>query len=346
MNVYDDLTIAVEQLVAEEAYDRGWLGYTIDGTFMVQVPGKPLYCYVHFPDRAFVQALNLGKVPPTPNLPVLIGYQGDSERNAVIIGADPTAIVDFANGGTNVAVGEHTHDIPPMLDPVSSYRFKPGLLRSSDGLTLYVEPFLYIYNGVETYFEGRAIDLTDYRPASGKAWVKVWLDVDDGQLIAATGDSYTNRPPYAALLSIPKPTDTGTSIPIGGVVLSVNQTIAPTWDMFGDARIFLNTDYDAALPLDNVNDDVGEFTVPVLTVDEKGRITAIRAALGNELPAHAHVAADVSDFTEVVDDRVAALLVAGSNVTLTYDDTANTLTVASSGGDTSSFDERLFWMGF
>ena len=36
--------------------------------------------------------------------------------------------------------------------------------------------------------------------------------------------------------------------------------------------------------------------------------------------------------TEQVDDRVAALLVAGSNVTLTYNDAAGTLTIASSGG--------------
>lgn len=47
---------------------------------------------------------------------------------------------------------------------------------------------------------------------------------------------------------------------------------------------------------------------------------------------HQHVAADVTDFAEAVDDRVSSLLVAGSNVTLTYDDTANTLTVASTGG--------------
>lgn len=38
----------------------------------------------------------------------------------------------------------------------------------------------------------------------------------------------------------------------------------------------------------------------------------------------------ISDFSEAVDDRVAALLVAGSNVTLAYSDAANTLTVASS----------------
>ncbi|MGB2464183.1 MAG: hypothetical protein ACPICC_04645, partial [Candidatus Puniceispirillaceae bacterium] len=35
---------------------------------------------------------------------------------------------------------------------------------------------------------------------------------------------------------------------------------------------------------------------------------------------------------ERVDDRVNGLLVAGSNVTLTYDDAANTLTIASTGG--------------
>jgi len=43
-------------------------------------------------------------------------------------------------------------------------------------------------------------------------------------------------------------------------------------------------------------------------------------------------ASTISDFSEAVDDRVAALLVAGSNVTLTYNDAAGTLTVASSGG--------------
>jgi hypothetical protein len=40
----------------------------------------------------------------------------------------------------------------------------------------------------------------------------------------------------------------------------------------------------------------------------------------------------IDDFAERVDDRVAALLVAGTNVTLTYNDVANTLTIASAGG--------------
>ncbi|MBK8896593.1 MAG: hypothetical protein IPN66_05080 [Candidatus Competibacteraceae bacterium] len=43
-------------------------------------------------------------------------------------------------------------------------------------------------------------------------------------------------------------------------------------------------------------------------------------------------ASTITDFSEAVDDRVAALLVAGANVTLNYNDSAGTLTVASSGG--------------
>jgi len=40
----------------------------------------------------------------------------------------------------------------------------------------------------------------------------------------------------------------------------------------------------------------------------------------------------LANVSEVVDDRVAALLVAGTNITLTYDDGANTLTIDAAGG--------------
>lgn len=48
--------------------------------------------------------------------------------------------------------------------------------------------------------------------------------------------------------------------------------------------------------------------------------------------SHTHPAAEVSDFSEAVDDRVAALLVAGTNITITYNDGANTITIDASGG--------------
>lgn len=54
-------------------------------------------------------------------------------------------------------------------------------------------------------------------------------------------------------------------------------------------------------------------------------LTALRLAM-----AAGYVTA--ADLPELVDDRVAALLVAGANITLTYNDPANTLTIAASGG--------------
>lgn len=52
---------------------------------------------------------------------------------------------------------------------------------------------------------------------------------------------------------------------------------------------------------------------------------------GDAPTAHTHPASEVTDFAEAVDDRVAALLVEGTNVTLTYDDGAGTLTVDAAG---------------
>ena len=43
-------------------------------------------------------------------------------------------------------------------------------------------------------------------------------------------------------------------------------------------------------------------------------------------------ASTISDFSEAVDDRVSSLLVAGANVTLTYNDAGNTLTIDAAGG--------------
>ena len=43
-------------------------------------------------------------------------------------------------------------------------------------------------------------------------------------------------------------------------------------------------------------------------------------------------AGTISDFSEAVDDRVASLLVAGTNVSLNYNDVANTLTINATGG--------------
>jgi hypothetical protein len=48
--------------------------------------------------------------------------------------------------------------------------------------------------------------------------------------------------------------------------------------------------------------------------------------------------ASISDFTEAVQDAVAALLAEGTNVTLTYNDAGNVLTVAAAGGSGGGLD--------
>jgi hypothetical protein len=63
------------------------------------------------------------------------------------------------------------------------------------------------------------------------------------------------------------------------------------------------------------------------------KTSGLQTALdGKAVTGHVHIAANVTDFSEAVDDRVAALLVQGSGITLTYDDSANTITVSATGG--------------
>ena len=52
--------------------------------------------------------------------------------------------------------------------------------------------------------------------------------------------------------------------------------------------------------------------------------------------SHTHIASQVTDFSEAVDDRVGALLQPGTNITLNYNDAANTLTVNSTASGSNA----------
>lgn len=73
-------------------------------------------------------------------------------------------------------------------------------------------------------------------------------------------------------------------------------------------------------------------TIPSFIVNSQGQLT-----FADSFPVSIG-ANQVTNFNEAVDDRVAALLTAGSNITLTYNDGAGTLTIASTGGGGGTID--------
>ena len=65
--------------------------------------------------------------------------------------------------------------------------------------------------------------------------------------------------------------------------------------------------------------------------------TGSTAAAGN----HGHTSAAITDLTETVQDVVGAFLVAGSGVTVSYDDAANTFTINATGGGGGTTDPEI-----
>jgi hypothetical protein len=56
----------------------------------------------------------------------------------------------------------------------------------------------------------------------------------------------------------------------------------------------------------------------------------LQTALNNKTDVgHTHIAANITDFSEAVDDRVAALIVAGTNIGVSYNDASNTLSISN-----------------
>jgi hypothetical protein len=77
------------------------------------------------------------------------------------------------------------------------------------------------------------------------------------------------------------------------------------------------------------------------------RLNGVSSDIQTQLDAkaassHTHTASQVTDFSEAVDDRTAALLVAGTNVTITYDDGAGTITIDAAGGGSGAPDDATY----
>lgn len=85
--------------------------------------------------------------------------------------------------------------------------------------------------------------------------------------------------------------------------------------------------------VDSVNGDPGPNVVLTKASVGLGAVDNVSAVSLRDRSTHTgtQTSTTISDFTEAVQDAVAGVLAAGTNVALTYDDAANTLTVAATG---------------
>lgn len=106
----------------------------------------------------------------------------------------------------------------------------------------------------------------------------------------------------------------------------------------------LSTALSGLAPLDHMHDQADVTGLPTALANlaplahthAQSDVTGLAGALADKSDTgHTHTSSGVTDFTEAVQDAVAALLAQGTNVTLSYNDAGDTLTVSSSGG---SFD--------
>jgi len=74
----------------------------------------------------------------------------------------------------------------------------------------------------------------------------------------------------------------------------------------------------------------------MLSVSTTSEIAAAYQPIGSYAASvHTHTTSDITGFGEAVDDEVASLLVAGTNISISYNDASNTLTIASTAAGLS-----------
>lgn len=118
--------------------------------------------------------------------------------------------------------------------------------------------------------------------------------------------------------------------PVGGAT-NLSATVTA-----GGVTINSDTGTDAVIPLANtsVSGVMSPAHVTKLDSVANGATANSSDAQLRDRSTHtgSQTAGTISDFSEAVDDRVASLLVAGTNVSLNYNDAANTLTINATGG--------------
>lgn len=210
------------------------------GAYTMEVDGKhPSWNYVTLSDQTIAQAINVnaGRIPRLP-----VWLDKDPSGNLFVASVNHTQTMQFLGDlAPGVGAGQHSHELGYGYDdPVSSRRITVGLVQVSIGMTVYVRPFLYEYDGVVYAYSGGYIDLTAEIPATASTQVMciVWFDPVTLALGATSGSEVTDGT-LVTLADVAAVTLSGDVIPLAGVTLRNGQTAITEEKDFVDARLWL-----------------------------------------------------------------------------------------------------------
>lgn len=210
------------------------------GQYSIEVPGKsPSWNYVTLSDQTIAQAINVS-VGRRPRLPVWLDK--DPGGTLYVVGVNLIQALQFlGDEAPSLGVGQHSHEIGYGYDdPVSTRRITSGLVQVYSGMTVYVRPFLYEYDGVNYAFSGGYLDLTAEVPASASTKVMciVWFDPVTVALGATSGDEVSVLSLFT-LTDLAEVALSGDVLPLAGVTLREGQTEITQESDFMDGRLWL-----------------------------------------------------------------------------------------------------------
>lgn len=185
-------------------------------------------------------------------------------------------------------------------------------------------------------------------PGTGSSGI-IYIAIDTGKVYRWTGSAYAEISPTAGNA------DTATKL-LNARTIAMTGDVAWSVSFDGSGNVTASATISAATVTGKALTGLaaGANTAIAATDTVLAALAKLQAQVSaRAASSHTHTASEITDFAESVDDRVAALLVAGSNVTITYNDVANTLTIAASGSggtptaidDANSTTDITFWSG-